>query len=133
MSEINMGTLYDFNKNAMSNEKHLDIILFNRKVAEVSAWMWTEINDKYCMLLCRERNDFTLFHTSCNNQNNYQSLLDSTKTELGETLMNRGDVLGIDKTGDNVAYEIWIRDIETKETFVYYLFPYDQGVIEIHD
>ena len=35
MSEINLGTVYDINKQAMKNEKPLDPILLNKKLDEV--------------------------------------------------------------------------------------------------
>ena len=45
------------------------------------------------------------------------------------TLVNRGQVLSIDKQEDG-NYEIWIRDPKTKENFVYYLFDYSYGIIK---
>ena len=49
--------------------------------------------------------------------------------EFRPTLLNRGQVLSIDKQEDE-NYEIWIRDPETKENFVYYLFDYSFGIIK---
>ena len=47
--------------------------------------------------------------------------------ELTECLKNRGDILSIDDQ-HNGAWEIWIRNEEG--IFCYYLFPYDNAIIE---
>jgi hypothetical protein len=77
------------------------------------------------MLLCRERYDFTLFNLL--NKNDL-SLASGIK-ELKECLENRGAIISIDLTENKDAYEIWIKIDD--EPFVYYLFPYDLGVIEV--
>lgn len=129
MSEINLGTLYDFNKEAMKNESPLDAIAFGTKVDEVAEAMYEYAENKckpYWMLLCHDRRDYTIF--------NILGAVDINPIvkELRPTLMNRGFILAIDKQpGD--AWEIWIRDKETAENFAYYLFPYTDGVIEIND
>lgn len=129
MAEIDLGTLYDFNKEVMKNEKPLDPIQFNVKTNEVAQDIWEYMEDygiQYWMLLCHERRDYTLF--------NILGAVDADPIikELRPTLTNRGQILSIDKQPDK-AWEIWIRDIETEENFAYYLFQYDTGVIEIND
>lgn len=120
--EIDSGfTLYDMNKQAFAQEKPLDIIALNIKVDN----MFTDIMKRknpssYWMLLCRERNDYTVF---------IPLTLSGSKTEMIECLQNRGNVLSIDKQEDG-NYEIWIRDTDTKENFVYYFFDYKFGVIK---
>lgn len=127
MAEINLGNLYDFNKELMKQEKTIDPIIFNTKVKQIAEDMFIEAsNDEhYWMLLCHDRRDFTLFNiiTVTN--------IDNIITEIAPTLTNRGQVVTIDKQ-PNGAWEIWIRDGETKENFAYYLFKYDNGVIEIN-
>ena len=129
MAEINLGNLYDFNKEAMKNEKPLDVIQFNLKTTEVAQDMWDNMEDygiQYWMLLCHDRRDYSLF--------NIIGAVDNEPIvkELRPTLMNRGQILSIDKQPDG-AWEIWIRDNETEENFAYYLFQYETGVIEIND
>lgn len=114
MAEINLGTLYDFNKQAMTNEKPLDPILFNTKIKEIG------FDSHWLMLLCHERKDYTVFHLISK---------EGWREALKETLNNRGYVLAIDKQEDG-NYEIWIRDFETDENFVYYLFDYQYGIVE---
>lgn len=120
MGEITLGNLYDFNKQAMTREEPLDAILLNRATEELVNHMRKY---KYTMLLCRERNDYTIFF---NNTHKYEQAI----KEVRETLMNRGLILAIDLQDDG-AYEIWIRDIDTGENFVYYLFDYSNAVVEI--
>lgn len=135
MAEINLGTLYDFNKEAMKNEKPLDPIIFNRKVQDIAQNMFNfldDCGDQYWMLLCHERRDYTLFNIIA--AVNAEPIVE----ELKPTLTNRGQILSIAEQpyeDDELcgAWEIWIRDIETEENFVYYLFQYDKGVIEIND
>jgi len=116
-------TLYDAAKQMVANEVPMDTTTFNHKICEVATKM---INKDYWMLLCRERNDFTVFITK--NTNNCKKVSE----ELMPTLQNRGLILLIDEQPDG-AYEIWIRDPETNENFAYYLFDYSNAIIDIED
>ena len=128
MAEVNLGTLYDFNKEAMKNEKPLDMVQFNFLTKEIVEDMVynMDLGGQYWMLLCHDRRDYTLFNIIAVADNS------SIEEELRPTLNNRGSVLSIEKQKDG-AWEIWIRDFETEENFAYYLFQYDNGVIEIND
>lgn len=119
MAEIDLGmTLYDFNKEGMKQEQLLDVITLNRKVANMVKDIASRAN--YWMLLCRERNDYTVFIILT---------AEGIYNEMVPTLTNRGEVLSIDKQKDG-SYEIWIRDIDTQENFVYYLFDYTFGIVQ---
>ena len=128
MAELNLGTLYDFNKEAMKNEKPLDPIQFNTLTKDVATDMLANCDDDlhYWMLLCHERRDYTVFNIIA-----YSDVKD-IEVELRPTLSNRGTIISIEKQPDG-AWEIWVRDIETEENFVYYFFPYDNGVIEVNN
>lgn len=128
MAEVNLGTLYDFNKEAMKKEKSLDLIQFNHLTKEIVEDMVDKLyfGEQYWMLLCHERRDYTLFNIIAVSDNT------TIEEELRPTLHNRGLILSIEKQKDG-AWEIWIRDPETEENFAYYLFQYDSGVIEIND
>ena len=122
MAEITLGNLYDFNKQAMKQEKPLDIIALNIALEKLSKDLYERsVQGKvYWMLLSNERKDYTVF------------IILTEKGFLNEllpTLQNRGQVLSIDKQDDG-NYEIWIRDPETEENFVYYLFDYSFGIIK---
>ena len=128
MANIELGNLYEFNKNAMSQFEPMDIIKFNRMVNSIADTMADALNlDRhYWMLLCHDRRDFTLFNIIA------AKGISSIVNEIKPTLLNRGDILDIELQ-PNGAYEIWIRDTETKENYAYYLFAYDNGVIEVNE
>ena len=117
--EIDSGlTLYDVNKNLMSNEQPLDVIALHIKVKNMIEDIYkTKI--PYWMLLCKERSDYTVF---------IPLTIEGTYDDMLETLQARGSVVSIDRLEDG-NYEIWIRDQETKENFVYYFFNYEFGVV----
>ena len=126
ISEITLGTAYDINKDLVQKyEKTLtDEELQQKK--ELIAQYILEVKQFYFMLLCHEQRDYTLFNL--NNESDHEKGL-KTATELIECLNNRGQIKGIDKTKDNMAIEIWISN--ENESFAYYFFGYDEGVIEI--
>ena len=113
-------SLYEYSKQVVANEVPMDPILFNKKMIEVSMDM---VEHTYMMLLCHDRRDYTIFHIA----NTDKKL---AAKEISETLHNRGKILLVDKQKDG-SWEIWIRDSLTDENFAYYLFPYDNGVVEV--
>jgi hypothetical protein len=129
MANIELGNLYEFNKNAMSQIEPMDMIAFNRLTDSISRIMMDSCEEEdlhYWMLLCHDRRDYTLFNIVAASDVKYIA------NELKPTLLNRGSILDIELQ-NNGAYEIWIRDNETKENFAYYLFSYDTGVIEVNE
>ena len=113
-------SLYEYSKQIVANEVPMDPILFNQKMIEVSMDM---VEHTYMMLLCHDRRDYTIFHIA-----NADKKI--AAKEISETLYNRGKILLVDKQKDG-SWEIWIRDSLTDENFAYYLFPYDDGVVEV--
>ena len=118
------ASLYEINKASMAQINPLDPIWFNKQ-CERAAKEIIENKSQYWMLLCRERYDITIFNL-LSPTTNFQKLANEIKI----TLNNRGYILDFTKREDN-NYEIWIRDKVTEENFVYYLFNYANGVIEI--
>ena len=113
-------SLYEYSKQVVANEVPMDPILFNQKMIEVSMDM---VEHTYMMLLCHDRRDYTIFHITNADK-------EIAAKEISETLYNRGKILLVDKQKDG-SWEIWIRDSLTDENFAYYLFPYDDGVVEV--
>ena len=113
-------SLYEYSKQVVANEVPMDPILFNKKMIEVSMDM---VEHTYMMLLCHDRRDYTIFHIANTDKK-------IAANEISETLHNRGKILLVDKQKDG-SWEIWIRDSLTDENFAYYLFPYDDGVVEV--
>ena len=118
MAELGIN-LYEANQQLMANEKPLDPIVFNRKTFECAKAM---LNQPYWMLLCNDRKDYTVFHTTVLEDKH------SVPNELMECLTNRGLIYGIDRTEDGVAIEIWL--MIDNEPYCYYFFPYDEAIVE---
>ena len=125
MAEVSLGTLYDLNKSAMSQVKPMSKEKLDEAQKEIADWFNWGI-DAYAMLLCRERYDFTVFHLYETANVNPPVL--AAEEAIG-CLTDRGEILSIEKTNDNVAWECWVKIDD--EAFVYYLFPYDNAVIEV--
>ena len=123
MADVEMGTLYDMNKELMKSQKPLSKTKLREKKKELSLFF---SEDKYFMLLCHELRDYTVFRQ---NSLTGKSAEESAQILVDECLQNRGEIISIEKTEDDLAYEIWIKQEE--EAFCYYLFPYTQAVIEV--
>ena len=126
MAELSMGTLYYANKQVMSDSKkfkpltHLELAAIQKKFEDFFNWQC----DSYGMLYCRDRSDFTIFHMYENQNPNPPAI--AAKECLG-CCTDRGEVLSVEEQPDK-NYEIWIRI--DGEAYAYYLFPYDDAVIE---
>lgn len=120
MSEVSLGTVYDINKNLMQHEKKLSSPALANKIKHVKKFF--EEGKEYFMLLCHDLRDYTVFRLS-----NKESA-EKAAQELKECLLVRGEVLAIDKES-NGGMEIWIKNNEG--AFCYYLFPYDNAIIEV--
>lgn len=118
------GTLYEANKQLVTQTaKPLTHAELAGKQAKLDDWFnW--IIDTYAMLLCHERRDYTVFHLY-STQNEHPTTV--AASELIGCLTGRGEVLSIEETEDK-AWEIWLKIGE--EVFCYYLFRYDEAVIE---
>ena len=123
MADVTMGTLYDMNKAAIINMPSLTNSELKKNLKKIKQF-FLDKTDKYFMLLNRETYNFTLFNLGNKNEIAMKQTMDDFK----ECLNNRGRVVSIelDSAGN---YEIWIVD-DFNEALVYYLFPYDLGVIE---
>ena len=108
--DVSIGTLYDVNKSIVNSMKKLSTEEIEEKTKEMIAFIEQHL-DNYYMLLCRERNDYTIFH---------KTLKDNSVIikELLECLDVRGAVKGFDITPDEYAYEIWITSEEENESYV---------------
>lgn len=121
---IELGTLYDVNKSIVQNsEKELSQGVINSKKEEIKNFL-RKMNNRYYMLLCNERRDYTVFDLELDKENAYDIILEVL---IDECLKNRGEIRGIDITKDKMAIEIWL--LIEKGAFVYYFFPCDNGVI----
>lgn len=118
--ELNMGTLYEVNKNLVMNLTSLKKTDIKDKIRMMVEYIEDE-GGNYFMLLCHERRDYTVFNLV---NSNWEK---EFKNAMYDCLTNRGEVLDIRENEDSVI-EIWLK-IEG-DSYVYFLFPYSQGIIE---
>lgn len=123
---VSLGTLYNFNKQIMKDQKALTKLEIEKIKPKLEDWFNMQL-DEYAMLLCRERYDFTVFHLYETQNINPPHI---ATEELIILLKNRGKILSIEKDSDvmNNAWEIWL-NIDG-EAFAYYLFNCDDWVIQ---
>ena len=132
MAELNMGTMYEANKavlnakNTKTNEyqfkqlSHVEMAGLQKKIEDFFNWKC----DCYAMLYCRERSDITLFHMYENQNENPPAV---AAAECLGCCTDRGELISAEEQEDG-NYELWIRIDD--EVYAYYLFPYDNAVIE---
>ena len=127
---IEIGTLYELNQQAMQKEKDMTDEEIEAIRPNLEAWFNWQI-DGYAMLLCREIYDFTTFHLY-QKQNPYPPKV--AVDELIALLKERGTIQSIEQNGDDdhKSWEIWIKTFDGKNylSYAYFLFNYDNGVIE---
>lgn len=117
--------VYDVCKNLTASLSPYDPIVLKRKISAIVKSYEDNNTLDYLMLLCHERRDYTVFNISRGFEN------DVFEFDLAECLYNRGDVVSIEEATDELnAWEIWVRDKDTKENFCYYLFNCSNAVIE---
>lgn len=123
-TEVSLGTLYDFNKNLIQQQPDLTAEQIKEKRKVVEDFI-REKNNRYYMLLCNDRKDFTVF-----------TLLDGEDKSaaaayemVDECLIPRGIIKDIDLTQYKDAIEIWM--LIDDEMYCYYFFPYDNAIVEV--
>ena len=127
MSNLEMGTVYDLNKQLVETaEKVISPYKLNEKKKIIKQFI-RESKDNYFMLLCNERRDYTLFNIISDKEED--KLNELANVFVDECLQNRGNIKGIDLTESKDAIEVWL-SIEG-ESYCYYFFPYNAGVVEV--
>lgn len=115
--------LYDLNKNLITQLEPLDFDKIYQK-RELIENYYNMSNSVYHMLLSRDYGYYTLFchnDTMMTDFSNFSDALFTIITELG-------DIYSIESNEDG-AIEIWIKPNGEEESYVFYLFPYDTGVV----
>ena len=109
---------YELNKMLMAKEPPMED---NEEVRNLCKNYFIEkylSNTRYFMLLNNELKDYTVFVIK------KDFCPELMVKDLFEVCKSRGTLKSIEKTESDMALEIWINNS------VYYLFPYDEGVIE---
>lgn len=117
---FNIGTLYDSAKDSYNKMNELTKQQIMKRCHIFEDYV-KGCHNQYYMLLCRERNDYTLFnHTSKLILPMYNDIIDCLR-HRGATIKD----ISLD-IGGGVEFFVTI----DSESFAYYFFPYDNGVIE---
>ena len=111
MAKVGMGTLYDANKSIMSKQTPISEKEWSDK-SKALVEFCKKTQNQYYMLLNRETYNFTLFNFHSSNNHASLNTRKLIYDELKICLQNRGEVLSIELTEQENAYEIWIRDDE---------------------
>ena len=127
MADVDMNlTVYDYNKNIMRQWPVLEGEGLANIKQELRNYLENVPADQYLMMLCREKNDYTLF--------NFYDTWDEAQfaDDVIECFENRGvGIVNSEVIDGGVAMEIWVkRPGQMEEIDLYYLFPADNMVIE---
>lgn len=126
--EVSLGmNLYELNKMAYMQMPFLNAASISKAKTDIEEY-FKETNAYYYMMLCKERSDYTLFNT----KKKECTLIGAEMAwDVIDCLTNRClKLLDCYKNDDGVI-EIWVReDEEGAIPAAYFIFPYDDGVIE---
>ena len=114
--------LYDLNKSIVNQLTPLTGSEITAKMEIIYNLHNSTMNSHY-MLLCKEYSYYTIFE--CDTMLNMPTF----GAAVCETINGIGEVYSIEATEDNAAIEIWIKPDGEEDSMVFYLFPYDMGVI----
>lgn len=116
-------TLYEYNKPGYSQLPKMTQEELEQKekmlAKDISSW-----NCKYMMLLSLDKRDYTTIRLLNKSEATYTNAAHAV-VEVAE---DRGILKSVEPYGSTA--DIWITD-ETGESFMYKLFPYDWGVIDV--
>lgn len=124
MAEFTLGTVYDIHKELFKKIGPLPEKKKQEGLANIGGWFGVHSKCHYYMLMCKEKSYYTVLHF---NNHNYSKGIQ----ELEELLEFQGDILEIHYVHGEDAYECWVKNKDTEEVNMYYLFTYNWGVVEI--
>lgn len=116
--------LYQLNQDIMSNQPALSEDGVRKGQLEFFDWISKlPDNPKFYMLLCHELNYYTVFHINDT----------ATKEDFWNELYDIAKELGTLKAMeiDSGCFSIWVDWPQDNISHLFYLFPYDRGVVEV--
>lgn len=127
MADVDMNlTVYDYNKNIMKQWPVVEGKGLDNVKQELRNYLENTPAEQYLMMLCREKNDYTLF--------NFYDTWDDAQfaDDVIECFENRGlGIVNSEIIDDGVAMEIWVKQPGQMEgADLYYIFPADSMIIE---
>lgn len=130
-STIEIGTLYDLNKQVISQLPEMPQEQIQEQLIQIKEWFLKK-QGQYFMLLCKEKADYTLFNFNRSfnfHQKKYYDDVCLAIKNLEKCIKNRGILMSMNKSTED-AWEIWIKDFFNKEVHMYMLFECDPMVID---
>lgn len=127
MADVDMNfTVYDYNKNIMKQWPVLEGEGLENVKKEFRNYLENTPAEQYLMMLCREKNDYTLF--------NFYDTWDDAQfaDDIIECFENRGvGIVNAEVIDNGIAMEVWVkRPGQMEDVNLYYIFPADGMVIE---
>ena len=113
--------LYELNKNVVNQLQPMTNEEIKEKIETIENLRTETINYHY-MLLCKDFNYYTIFEYEETSYQSFGEVVCDIISELGK-------IISIDPTETRDAIEIWIVPNEEETPYVFYLFPYDAGVV----
>ena len=124
--KVTLGNAYEIMQQSLSQLEPIDIKNLMGTQATNCAAVIDLSDNLYFMLLNNEKRYYTVLHR----ENEEVEGVKLVK-EAFECLMELGDIVEI-QVGDDYNYaEVWVKDPLDGLAHVYYLFPYDLGVVEV--
>jgi hypothetical protein len=124
MADVDMGlNVYEFNKNIMKQLPPIEDL----NCVKETLMKYIEVTpaEQYLMMLCREKNDYTLFNL------NNMWVTEQFAEDVLECIANRGlSIVNCEIIDNNVAMELWVKEPgQMEDADLYYIFPADEMVI----
>lgn len=114
---------YDIQKQMYKQVPKATDIVLNTAYASIGAWFSARYEDKYFVLMNREKMDINIFHFQ---DSNYQY----AKEQIKELLESRGEVVDIQFDHQNQGYDCWVKT-DADDILLYKLFDAQFMVIEV--
>ena len=126
MADVDMGlNVYEFNKNIMKQLPVMEEDGINNVKQELRNYLENTPAEQYLMMLCKEKNDYTLF--------NFYDTWDDAQfaDDVIECFDNRGlGIVNAEIIDNGVAIELWVKEPgQMEDADLYYIFPADEMVI----
>lgn len=127
MANVDMGlNVYEFNKNIMKQLPVMEEEGINNVKEELKNYLEITPAEQYLMMLCKEKNDYTLF--------NFHDAWEEHQfaDDIIECMENRGyGIINCETVENGTAVELWVKAPgQMEDADLYYIFPADSMVIE---
>lgn len=117
-------SLYELNQSAMTALPAMTDSAIEIAKENIKKYVYNIAPGKYYMLLNNERNYYTLFNTGYSSGTNFD--YNTIENEIIECLQSQGIIKDISLVDNGIEFWVTINN----NSYVYYLFNYDKGVIK---